>query len=66
MHRPIHWLEISMLIRASNDYTHGQRFLTNMNIDCFTLSEERKTCSPPVSITHYLHYMAQIHASQTD
>ena len=52
-------------INTEGHYTHGQRFLTNMNIDCFTVSDERKTCPPPVSITHSLHYIAQIHTRQT-
>ena len=48
-------------ISTGGHYTHGQRFLTNMT----TVSEKRKTCPPHVGITHYLHYMAQIHARQT-
>ena len=54
-------------ISTGGHYTHGQRFLTNMTIDCFSAQyrEKRKTCPPPVSITHSLHYMVQIHARQT-
>ena len=46
--------------------THGQHFLTNKNIDCFTVSEERNACPPLVSIAHSLHYMAQMHASTSE
>ncbi len=34
-------------ISTGGHYTHGQRFLTNINRT--PVSEERKTCSPPVS-----------------